>query len=148
MTGLRIGAVAAASGVHLDTLRYYERRGILPEPARSPGGHREYEPDAVTTVRIVKALQRLGFTLSEVSDLLDSGRHRHRTNDQDLRAAITTKIDDIDQRIADLQAVRASLLAAISAGCHDLTRCAGTPQCPLPFTELAALECRSRLDGR
>lgn len=133
---LRAGQVASAAGVNLETLRYYERLGILPEPDRTLGGQRQYAPEAVTTVRIVKALQRLGFTLAEVSDLLQSGRHRHKSADPALQQAITAKIIDIDQRIADLRAVRASLLAAITAGCEDLTVCAGTPACPLPFMQL------------
>ena len=136
MTLLRAGQVASAAGVNLETLRYYERLGILPEPDRTLGGQRQYAPEAVTTVRIVKALQRLGFTLAEVSDLLQSGRHRHKSADPALQQAITAKIIDIDQRIADLRAVRASLLAAITAGCEDLTVCAGTPACPLPFMQL------------
>lgn len=136
MTGLRAGEVAKAAGVKLDTLRYYERRGILGEPDRTLGGQRQYPAEAITVIRIVKALQRLGFTLAEVSELLESGRHRHLSTTPALRAAITTKVSDIDRRIADLQSVRASLLAALSAGCKDLTTCAGTPGCPLPFTQL------------
>jgi DNA-binding transcriptional MerR regulator len=145
MTLLRAGQVASAAGVNLETLRYYERLGVLPEPDRTLGGQRQYGPEAVTTVRIVKALQRLGFTLAEVSELLQSGRHQHRSTDPALQEAITPKIIDIDQRIADLQAVRASLLAAITAGCEDLTVCAGTPACPLPFTELDRASTAARV---
>jgi hypothetical protein len=71
MRGLRSGEVAAAVGVNLQTLRYYERRGLLAEPERTPGGHRVYSRDAVTMVRIIKATQRLGFTLDEVAGLQD-----------------------------------------------------------------------------
>ncbi len=132
-----MGELAAAAGVSIDTLRYYERRGLLPTPDRTLGGHRQYPPDAVAAVRIVKALQRLGFTLDEIADLLRSGRHRHRTRDVSLQRAIAAKVLDIDRRIADLETVRAALLAAISAGCEDLTVCAGTTGCPLPFSDLA-----------
>ena len=59
------------------TLRYYERRGLLAEPDRSSGGHRLYPPEAVTVLRVIKAAQRLGFSLDEVADLLQTGRHRH-----------------------------------------------------------------------
>ena len=61
--GLRSGQVAAAAGVNIETLRYYERRGLLSEPDRSPGGHRMYDAEAVKTLRVIKAAQRLGFTL-------------------------------------------------------------------------------------
>src|SRR5215212_6002073 len=77
--GLRSGDVAAAAGVNRQTLRYYERRGLLAEPDRSLGGHRLYPPETITTLRVIKAAQRLGFTLDEVAELLDAGRrHRHR----------------------------------------------------------------------
>ena len=71
--GLRSGQVAEAAGVNIQTLRYYERRGLLAEPVRSPGGHRLYGDDAVTALRVIKAAQRLGFTLDEVADLLELG---------------------------------------------------------------------------
>src|SRR3954453_17680561 len=76
-SGLRSGHVAAAAGVNIETLRYYERRGLLAEPHRSPGGHRLYPPAAVTTLRGIKAGQRLGFPLEEVAALLDVGRRSH-----------------------------------------------------------------------
>ncbi|MFI8451357.1 MerR family transcriptional regulator [Streptomyces erythrochromogenes] len=75
--GLRSGQVAEAAGVNVQTLRYYERRGLLAEPTRSNGGHRLYGEDAVTALRVIKAAQRLGFTLEEVAELLEAGRHRH-----------------------------------------------------------------------
>src|SRR4051812_46940838 len=75
--GLRSGQVAAVAGVNLPTLRYYERRGLLAQPQRTLGGHRLYPPETVTLVRVIKAAQRLGFTLDEVADLLDAGRHWH-----------------------------------------------------------------------
>ena len=74
---MRTGEVARAAGVNTQTLRYYERRGLLAEPARSHGGHRAYPPEAVATLRVIKAAQRLGFTLDEVAELLDVGRHHH-----------------------------------------------------------------------
>jgi MerR family transcriptional regulator, mercuric resistance operon regulatory protein len=84
---LRAGRVAEAAGVNRETLRYYERRGLLPTPSRSPGGHRLYPAEAVTVLRVIKAAQRLGFTLDEVADLLRMGQHRHgRTADAGLQA--------------------------------------------------------------
>ncbi len=75
--GLRSGQVADAAGVNVTTLRYYERRGLLDEPDRTLGGHRLYPPETVTMLRIIKAAQRLGFTLEEVAELLEAGQHRH-----------------------------------------------------------------------
>ena len=69
--GLRSGQVADAAGVNVQTLRYYERRGLLNEPNRTLGGHRLYPPEAVRVLRVIKAAQRMGFTLDEVADLLE-----------------------------------------------------------------------------
>jgi DNA-binding transcriptional MerR regulator len=133
--GLRSGQVAAAAGVNLQTLRYYERRGLLAEPDRSLGGHRLYPPEAVTVLRVIKAAQRLGFTLDEVADLLAAGRRGHR--DAGLQARAAAKLAEVEARIADLQVIRTTLVAAMDAGCDDLVACAASPCCPLPFSELA-----------
>ena len=83
---LRAGEVAAAAGVNRETLRYYERRGLLEMPDRSPGGHRLYDDRAVATLRVIKAAQRLGFTLDEVADLNEVGRRRGRDSGLQVRA--------------------------------------------------------------
>lgn len=135
--GLRSGQVAAAAGVNLQTLRYYERRGLLEEPHRTDGGHRLYSPDAVTTLRVIKAVQRLGFTLDEITELLETARHRHGTQPYTgLHQRAAAKLSEIDARIAGLQTIRATLATAVEAGCDDPAICANTPECPLPFTDL------------
>jgi DNA-binding transcriptional MerR regulator len=135
---LRAGHVADAAGVNRETLRYYERRGLLPQPSRSPGGHRLYSAHAVTVLRVIKAAQRLGFTLDEVADLLRMGRHRHRTGpDAGLQAHARVKLAQIEDRIADLETIRENLRTALDAGCDDLTVCASAECCPLPFVGLA-----------
>ncbi|MET8910549.1 MerR family transcriptional regulator [Micromonospora sp. NPDC004551] len=136
-SGLRSGELADAAGVNVQTLRYYERRGLLASPQRSPGGHRLYPSDAVTLLRIIKTAQRLGFTLDEVAGLLDAGRHRHRRRDNGLQARAGEKLAEVERRLADLTVIRDTLRAAISAGCDDLVACAGSACCPLPFVELA-----------
>ena len=136
--GLRSGQVAEAAGVGIQTLRYYERRGLLVAPERTLGGHRLYPAHAVTTVRVIKAAQRLGFTLDEIAGLLDTGRHRHdKRPDARLQARATAKITEIDRKLTDLQRIRATLLTALDAGCDDLATCAATPGCPIPFADLA-----------
>lgn len=137
--GLRAGQVATAAGVNRETLRYYERRGLLSEPDRSLGGHRLYPIETVTVLRVIKAAQRLGFTLDEVADLLAVGTHRHgrRRADLGLVDRAETKLAEVGQRIADLEVVRDTLRAAVSAGCDDLMTCAASPRCPIPFSELA-----------
>jgi MerR family transcriptional regulator, mercuric resistance operon regulatory protein len=138
VTGLRSGQVAAAAGVNPQTLRYYERRGLLAEPRRSLGGHRLYPAEAVTVLRVVKAAQRLGFTLDEVADLLDAGRHRHgRRADAGLHGQARTKLAEVEAKIADLRVIAGTLRAAVDAGCDDLVACAGEPRCPIPFATIA-----------
>jgi MerR family mercuric resistance operon transcriptional regulator len=138
VTGLRSSQVAAAAGVNLQTLRYYERRGLLAQPQRSLGGHRLYPAEAITVLRVIKAAQRLGFTLDEVAELLDTGRHRHGRHPEDgLRARAQTKLAEVEAKITDLQVIAATLRAAVDAGCDDLVACAGQPGCPIPFATLA-----------
>ncbi|NUT49796.1 MAG: MerR family transcriptional regulator [Saccharothrix sp.] len=138
MKGLRSGQLADAAGVNLQTLRYYERRGLLAEPDRTLGGHRLYPPEAVTVLRVIKAAQRLGFTLDEVADLLEAGRHRHgATAPLGLRERVSTKLADVEARIADLGVIRDTLRSALTAGCADLIACSHIPSCPIPFSGIA-----------
>ncbi|GIF07333.1 MerR family transcriptional regulator [Actinoplanes siamensis] len=137
MSGLRSSQVAAAAGVNLQTLRYYERRGLLAEPDRTLGGHRLYPAETVTVLRVIKAAQRLGFTLDEVADLLEAGGHRHSSTDTGLRARAQAKLAEVQQKIDDLQVIAGTLRAAVDAGCDDLVACAGQPCCPIPFATIA-----------
>jgi DNA-binding transcriptional MerR regulator len=137
MAGLRSGELAEAAGVNLQTLRYYERRGLLAEPDRSPGGHRLYPAEALTVLRVIKTAQRLGFTLDEVAELVDLGTHRHgRKPNRSLQKRAKAKLAEIEAKIADLQVIAQTLRVAIDFGCDDLAVCAATSCCPLPFAEL------------
>ncbi|WP_043737301.1 MULTISPECIES: MerR family transcriptional regulator [Nocardia] len=135
MTGMRSGELAAAAGVNAQTLRYYERRGLLAEPDRSLGGHRLYPEQAVTVLRVIKAAQRLGFTLDEVADLLDVTHFGRRRADTGLQARAAAKLAEVDAKLAELTAVRDTLRAALEAGCDDLIACSESPCCPVPFTD-------------
>jgi DNA-binding transcriptional MerR regulator len=130
VNGLRTGEVAERAGVNIQTLRYYERRGLIAEPARSNGGHRTYPPDVVTLIGVIKAAQRLGFTLDEIVDLLETSRHRHRT--PRLRQRALDKIAEVDRKMADLAAIREALTEVVAAECDDLVHCT-CPNCPLPL---------------
>ncbi|WP_149263317.1 MerR family transcriptional regulator [Actinomadura sp. K4S16] len=135
--GMRSGQLAAAAGVNQQTLRYYERRGLLAEPRRTPGGHRLYPTDAVTRLRVIKAAQRLGFTLREVTELLEAGAHRHRLPDASLEARARAKLDEVQAKIADLTVIADTLRQTLTTGCTDLVECSRRLACPIPFTELA-----------
>ena len=82
MEGLKVGQVAKQAGVNLQTIHYYERRGLLPKPPRTGSNYRAYPTDAVLLVRFIKSAQELGFTLKEIKELiaLRDGRSRSRTH--------------------------------------------------------------------
>ena len=132
--GLRSGQVADAAGVNVRHCAL-ERRGLLHEPDRTLGGHRLYPPEAVTVLRIIKAAQRMGFTLDEVADLLEvSALRLGRRTDAGLQARARAKLAEVDAKLAELTTVRHTLRAALDAGCDDLVACAENPCCPMPFT--------------
>ena len=102
-SGLRSGEVAHAAGVNVQTLRYYERRGLLHEPDRTLGGHRMYPPATVTVLRVIKAAQRLGFALDEVAELLEVSHLRAgQRTDAGLRARARVRLAEVDARLVEL----------------------------------------------
>lgn len=110
---MRTTQVARRAGVNAQTLRYYERRGLLPDPPRTASGYRSYGPEAVRIVRFVKRAQELGFTLAEIDTLLhlaDGGPESCDT----ARQLAQHKIAGLDAKIASLQAMRASLTRLIA----------------------------------
>ena len=84
---------------------------------------------------VLKAAQNLGFTLDEVADLLEAGRYHHGSG-AGLQSRAGAKLAEVDQKIADLQVIRASLIAARDAGCDDLVQCAESECCPIPFVQI------------
>lgn len=109
--------MAAQARVNPQTLRYYERRGLLPEPARSASGYRAYSPQAVQIVRFIKRAQDLGFALDDIESLLHLAEGGPEGCDA-TRSISVEKIADLDARIADLQAMRAAL-ARLVATCEQ-----------------------------
>lgn len=123
---MRIGDVATRAGVNTQTLRYYERRGILGEPRRSPAGYREYPSDTVRLIRFIKRAQELGFTLTEIEELitLRQTTPKRRGKVRELAAA---KMKDIDEKLARLQAMRSALYTLV----EDCACGAETLTCPI-----------------
>jgi len=107
--------VADAAGVHVETLRYYERRGLLRPPRRSHSGYREWGDDDVRLIRFVKHAQALGFTLDEIEELLALRRPRAGRCAAVHRAAVE-KIDQIDEKVGHLLAMR-DALAQLASQC-------------------------------
>ena len=132
---LRTGELAERAGVNVQTLRYYERRGLLAAPTRRPSGQREYGEDAVRLLRTIKAVQRLGFTLREIEELLDLSEHRRGTRELHQRAQ--AKVAEIDAKIGQLQEMRQALVAVLEADCDSLTDCSCGLGCPLPMLEIS-----------
>lgn len=113
---MRIGAVAAASGVSVETLRFYERRGLLTPPARLPSGYREYPNDVVRVVRFIKHAQDLGFTLEDITGLLALAAGGPDSCDA-VRDLAEEKIDTVNDKISRLVAIR-DALAQLVATCE------------------------------
>jgi MerR family mercuric resistance operon transcriptional regulator len=123
-SGLTIGAVARAAGVNVETVRFYQRRALLPEPDRPYGSIRRYEAEDVARVRFVKAAQRLGFSLDEVAGLLklDDGTHC-----DEARRLGEVKLADVRKKLKDLRRIE-SVLACLVRDCR-MSR--GKVSCPL-----------------
>ena len=123
-TSLTIGSVAAAAGVNVETIRFYQRKGLLPEPTKPYGGIRRYAGVDVERLRFVKAAQRLGFSLDEVAGLLtlDDGTHCDEARD-----LAEQKLADVRARLTDLRRIE-SVLKTLVNSCQARH---GTVSCPL-----------------
>lgn len=130
-TDLTIGKLADAAGVNVETIRYYQRRGLLDEPAKPQGGHRRYTTDQVKRIRFIKRAQALGFTLTEVSGLLQLNGGCACAETQ---ALALRKLALIEQKIADLAAMR-DVLGGLVQQCH-----AGDGETSCPIIDVLARE--------
>ena len=104
---MRAGQIAQQAGIHLETLRYYERLGLLPSPPRRSSGYREYPTETLPLLRFIKRAQELGFTLAEIDDLLCLRSSQQSC--ESVRAAALTKIDNIDRKVKSLLAMKQAL---------------------------------------
>jgi MerR family copper efflux transcriptional regulator len=123
---MTIGAVAKRVGVAIDTIRYYEREGLLPEPPRRASGYRSYDDSAVRQLRFIRRAKDLGFTLEEIRDLLALSADRQR-GVKAVKKRAQERLAAIDARIAELTRVRDGLEQLVDA-CPGH----GSPdQCPI-----------------
>jgi len=125
-TSMTIGEVADRSDVNVQTIRYYERRGLLPAPPRSSSGYRQYDAHNVVRIRFIKRAQALGFSLNDISELLDL-RIDPSSNCEEVLAHAEIKLRDIDEKIEALRSMRRSLESLASA-CRDRRT---TGECPI-----------------
>ena len=128
---LTIGKVADQGGVKVQTIRYYERRGLLPKPARTAAGYRTYSDDAIRRLRFIKQAQALGFSLSEIEELLTL-RMQSGTTCGDIRKRARQKIAAVNDKMEDLQRIK-DALGKLAKACKGQ---GPTSECPI----LEALE--------
>lgn len=112
MTTLTIGKLAAACDVKVDTVRYYERLGLLSPLERSNAGYRIYDPSGVDKLKFIRRTQTLGFTLEEIKDLLELS-DRPDADCGDVRAQALKKIGEVETRIKDLKRIKSSLVELV-----------------------------------
>ena len=124
MKSLTIGRLAKQAGVNLETVRFYERRGLLPKPPRTVSGYRLFPADAARRLRFIRRAQELGFSLTEIGELL-SLRLSRQTTSADIRARAETKITDIEAKIKSLESMKKTLrkLTRVCEGCAPVTHC-------------------------
>ncbi len=131
MPGLTSSDLAKSGGVNLESIRFYEREGLLPKPPRTAGGYRQFPADSVQRVRFIKRAQALGFTLAEIRELLALRLERGKAC-HDVESRARAKLIDIEERIRTLKGMKralSELVAACSEG-------GGSDECPI----LEALE--------
>lgn len=132
MDNLTIGAFAKSAGVNVETIRFYQRKGLLVEPDRPYGGIRRYGEADVARVKFVKTAQRLGFSLDEIGQLLKLEDGTHCSEAAEIAGA---RLADVRTRLADL----ARMEAALSQVVHECDAHHGDVTCPL----IATLHCRA-----
>ena len=110
MAKLTIGRLAAEAGVNVETIRYYQRRGLMPEPDKPMNGQRRYAVNAVRRVRFIKRAQVLGFTLEEICGLLELDEAHACAETRELAVH---KLEVIESKLADLKAMRKALTALL-----------------------------------
>lgn len=123
---LTIGRLAQEVGINLETVRYYERQGLLPKPPRSKSGYRQFPRDAVRRLKFVRRAQQLGFSLREIRELL-ALRISSRINTAEIRRRTESKIADIEGKIATLESMKKSLRKMV----ESCAECASDSKCPI-----------------
>ncbi|GAA2865365.1 hypothetical protein GCM10010472_23390 [Pseudonocardia halophobica] len=128
---VRIGQLAARTGVRVRTIRFYEQAGLLPAPERTPGGLREYDEEAVTRLRFTRSAQSLGLSLAQIAEVLRV-RDQQGPPCEHVTELIENHIETVEAKIGDLVALRDDLRARVPQGARpDPGRCRGGQVCYL-----------------
>ncbi len=133
MKALKRGNLAKMAGVNIETIRYYEKQGILPEPDRSPSGYRQYDEETVNRIRFVKRAQKLGFSLSEIKQLLKLSEGEI-TDCDEVKDIALKKLDAIREKIINLQKLD-SILSNLVTQCDRQQTIKGCPIIEALMTE-------------
>src|SRR5262249_46868409 len=139
-SALRIGEVALRAGVSIDTVRYYERRRLLPPAARTEGGFRLFTPDAVERVWFIKQAQELGFSLDEIGELLATGGAEECRR---VRGHLKVKLTGLDERIRSIRSFRKPLSRQLAAGKRESSRKADAAVCPV-LVKISSMEKKKK----
>ena len=123
--GLTIGRLAAQAGVNVETVRYYERIGLMPAPDRTSGGHRAYQPEHRARLAFIRRARELGFGLDNIRTLLALSERGHQSC-AEVKAIASEHLHDVHARIADLSRLATALDEAVR-GCGD----GDVPECPV-----------------
>ena len=124
---MRIGEVAGQAGVTVDTVRFYERVGVLPSPARTESGYRDYEPATVERIQLTRELQAIGFTLADAVDALAAHDAGGATCESE-RWRLQAVLDRVDGKLAELNALRQRIVQAQDACASGQCRFTSAPQ--------------------
>jgi DNA-binding transcriptional MerR regulator len=137
---LRIGEVALRAGVSIDTVRYYERRRLLPAAPRTEGGFRLFTADTVERVQLIKQAQELGFSLGEIAELLTTGgaNECRRVRDQ-----LKIKLSELSERIRLMQDFRETLARHLAACERELSRHSENAVCPV-LVNISCVDSRKK----
>lgn len=127
---LRIGEVASRAGVSIDTVRYYEKRRLLPRAPRTEGGFRLFAPGTVERLRFIKQAQGLGFSLDEIERLL-SGGDRGADECRDVRDLLSAKLAELDERMTGMKEFRSTLARHLAACESELKSHGEAAACPV-----------------
>ena len=126
MRNLSIGEVARAAEVNVQTLRYYERRGLLETPERTGAGRRRYAEETIRLIRFIKRAQELGFTLAEIKELIGLRQSRGRDRSK-VRRLAADKLGNVEEKIRRLSAIRRAIMKLVeSCDCQE-----GAIECPI-----------------
>lgn len=123
MPSLKVSQLAERAGVGIDTVRYYERAGLLPEPPRRPSGYREYPLQAIERLRFIRRAKALGFTLEEIAGLLDLSDQR--ADVEAVKRLAQTRLAEVEKKLRELERVREGLrqLTEACPGHGDASTC-------------------------